>query len=68
MAKLNIIVIEIPLEELNQPSGNLAFQKDEDYVNQAFKSADYLRIKGEVRIYHKSEFSELIRHINELKK
>jgi len=60
--KLNVIV----LEELTQPSGNLAFQKVEDFVNQSFLMGDYARIKGEDRIYHKSEMSDLISHLKDL--
>lgn len=68
MTNIKVPVVEIPLEELSQPTGNSEFQKEEDFAIQLFLAADYSRIRGEVRIYHRSEISELIRHINELKK
>lgn len=67
MEDTNIKVTEFALQELEQPTGNVAFQNDADFVKQFFLAGKYVKIQGEERIYHESEAVELFKHIKELK-
>ena len=60
-------IVELSVEELSQPTGNLAFQNDEDYVRHIFIDNDGVKIKGESHVFNKNEVSDLLKRIKELK-
>ncbi len=63
-----INLIEIPLEELDCPNGNMRLPNIESIIDHTFSANPYVRIKGEKKVYHISERSTLIQHIKELLK
>ena len=64
----NIIPVEINPQEVFGTRGNAMFQTVNDFVRQSFLVSDYVRIKGEEKIYYKNEKNELINRLIELSK
>lgn len=64
----NIIPVEINPQEVFGTRGNAMFQTVNDFVRQSFLASDYVRIKGEEKIYYKNEKNELINRLIELSK
>lgn len=60
-------VVQLPLEETTSFEGNATINCLKRLLEEMFKIAPYVRIIGEDRIYHHSEFNELENHIDELK-
>ena len=60
--------IEISLEELDCPNGNICLPNIESIIDHTLSANPYVRIKGEENVYHISERDTLIQHIKELLK
>lgn len=59
-------VVQLPLEETTSFEGNATINCLKRLLEEMFKFAPYVRIIGEDKIYHHSEFNELENHINQL--
>ena len=64
----NIRVVLLPKEEIVSFEGNVSINSVERLLEEAFKVEPFVCIQGEDRIYHRSEYNELVNHIEELNK
>lgn len=63
MCNATITVVRIGWEELSDFKGNLSIPSVEKLIEEAFKAEPYVQIADEERVWHKSEMSMLLQHI-----
>lgn len=64
----NNIPVEINPQVLYETQGNVTFQTVNDFVKQSFLTSDFVKITGEVKVYHRDEKEELINRLLEFAK
>lgn len=65
MFKTTIKVIMIPWEPLNNQEGNATFSSPERLIEESFEAEPYVRVEDEDRVWHRSEKSLLLAHIQQ---
>lgn len=63
MCNAKITVVQIRWEELADFTPNLSISSVEKLIEEAFKAEPYVQIADEERVWHKSEMSLLLQHI-----
>ena len=65
MFKTTIKVIMIPWKTLNNQEGNATFSSPERLIEESFEAEPYVRVEDEDRVWHRSEKSLLLAHIQQ---
>lgn len=65
MFKTTIKVIMIPWKTLNNQEGNATFSSPKRLIEESFEAEAYVRVEDEDRVWHCSEKSLLLDHIQQ---